>query len=69
MIKNKNGIGSRFSREPGIGYAKTYGNSKAGNRRGEVPGAKRKGCSGVHRITSVKRVTKYVLLKKKAGKL
>lgn len=39
-IKNKNGIGSRFFREPGIGYAKTCGNSGAGNRGGEVPGAK-----------------------------
>ena len=25
--KNKDGIGSRFFREPGIGYARTYGNS------------------------------------------
>lgn len=35
--KNKDGIGSRFFRKPGIGYAKTHGNF----RKEEVPGAKR----------------------------
>ncbi|MCI9142707.1 MAG: hypothetical protein HFH87_08805 [Lachnospiraceae bacterium] len=35
MIENKNGIGSRFLREAGIGYARTHGNSGGGNPRSE----------------------------------
>ena len=62
MIKKKNGIGSRFFWEPGIGYARTYGNSGAGNREGEVPGAKREGHGSVWSHHLFYRGTKYVLL-------
>lgn len=33
-------IGSWFFREPGIGFAKTYGNFQKGNRMEQVPGVK-----------------------------
>ena len=61
MIKNKNGIGSCFLWETGIGYAKTYGNFRA------FVGKKYRERSRQERIASLsassERVTNCVLLK------
>lgn len=75
MIKNKDGIGSRFLREPGIGYARTYGNFQAGLPRvEEVPGAKQAGAAigrkliGAGTVGTVREGGKICLIKKRDGK-
>lgn len=74
MIKNKDGIGSRFLREPGIGYARTYGNFQAGLPRvEEVPGAKQAGAAigrkliGAGTVGTVREGGKICLIKKMAS--